>query len=152
VGDFWEDDVREWVQNHHHARAILEEISQAHWARVQKREVWASYGGSLSCGRKVCGVGEALEGIADSGQRPQISTGRAVRTIFAMFMARLGSLNAVDRSRPSRFWPSWVGAPPPSADSLGRIAAKLDLETVREANGRVHERLKRSKALPCPRS
>jgi len=34
----WEEDVREWVQNHHDARAILEEISRAHWARVQKRE------------------------------------------------------------------------------------------------------------------
>ena len=35
----WEDDVREWVQNHHEARAILEEISELHRARLKKREV-----------------------------------------------------------------------------------------------------------------
>jgi len=104
----------------------------------------------LSYARKVCGLAEALGGIRDSRQRPRISTARAVRAIFAMFMTRLGSLNAVDVSRPSRFWDSWIGGALPSGDSLGRISATLDLETVREANWTILQRLKRCKALAAP--
>ena len=68
-----------------------------------------------------------------------------------MFLARLGSLNALEQSRPSRFWSSWLGGPMPSADSVGRICTQVDLEALREANALVYSRLKRAKALPPPR-
>lgn len=34
----WEDDVRQWVQNHHEVRELTEEISQLYWRKVQNRE------------------------------------------------------------------------------------------------------------------
>lgn len=34
----WQDDVRQWVQNHQEVRKLMEEISQLYWWKVQKRE------------------------------------------------------------------------------------------------------------------
>lgn len=64
-----------------------------------------------------------------------------------MFFTRLGSLNALEQSRSSRFWSSWLGGPMPSADSIGRICAQTDADTVRGAIRTVYSRLKRVKAL-----
>ena len=67
-----------------------------------------------------------------------------------MFFARLGSLNALEKTGRSHFWPSWLGGELPSADSVGRICAALNHETLRLLNRHVYLHLKRAKALPSP--
>jgi len=64
-----------------------------------------------------------------------------------MFAARLGSLNALEQTRRSRFWPTWVGGKLPSADTMGRVFTSLSPEDLRAANRDVYTRLKRNKAL-----
>ena len=34
----WESDVRQWVENYHDVRDLMEKISQLHWNKVQKRQ------------------------------------------------------------------------------------------------------------------
>jgi len=64
-----------------------------------------------------------------------------------MFLCRLGSLNALSQTRESSFWRRWLGRPLPSPDTIGRVAALMDVEGLRAVGKRVYERLKRSKAL-----
>ena len=64
-----------------------------------------------------------------------------------MFAARLGSLNALEQTRRSRSWPTWVGGKLPSADTMGRVFTSLSPEDLRAANRDVYTRLKRNKAL-----
>jgi len=52
---------------------------------------------------------EGLDAVRDTRRRPQISTSVIVRAMAVMFLSRLGSLNALEQSRPSRFWPRWLG-------------------------------------------
>jgi len=70
-----------------------------------------------------------------------------VRSAFVMFAARLGSLNALEQTRRSRSWPTWVGGKLPSADTMGRVFTSLSPEDLRAANRDVYTRLKRNKAL-----
>ena len=67
-----------------------------------------------------------------------------------MFLARLGSLNALEQTRPSSYWSTWIGGTLPSADSMGRIVAGLTADDLRAANHHVYSRLKRNKALVPP--
>jgi hypothetical protein len=67
-----------------------------------------------------------------------------------MFLARLGSLNALSQTRPQRFWAKWLDARLPSADTLGRVATQLDTQALRDVHRQVYARLKRGKALPAP--
>lgn len=64
-----------------------------------------------------------------------------------MALARLGSLNALEQTRRSGFWRRWLGAALPSADTLGRVAARLVLGSIRDALHHVYGRLRRNKAL-----
>jgi len=64
-----------------------------------------------------------------------------------MFICRLGSLNATDHLKPSKFWQRWLETPLPSGDQLGRIMAVTDPETVRAAIRKIYEQLKRKKAI-----
>lgn len=105
----------------------------------------------LAYGRKVCGLTKGLKGVTDSRPRPEIPTLRIVKAVVVMFLTRMGSLNALEQSRSSGFWFSWLRGPMPSADSLGRVCAQADLGTLREAIAQVYSRLKRAKALPPPR-
>jgi hypothetical protein len=34
----WEERVRQWVQEYHHAQDLLEEISQIYWGKVRHRQ------------------------------------------------------------------------------------------------------------------
>jgi hypothetical protein len=72
-----------------------------------------------------------------------------VRSLLAMWLARLGSLNALEQTRPSRFWRRCLAAPLPSADTLGRVPERLEADSIRETLHQVYERLKRNKALPA---
>ncbi len=67
-----------------------------------------------------------------------------------MFLARLGSLNALEQTRESKFWARWAAGNSPSADSMGRISALIDHDDLRTANHHVYSRLKRNKALVAP--
>jgi hypothetical protein len=67
-----------------------------------------------------------------------------------MFLARLGSLNAIEQTRERPFWRSWLGGALPSADSLGRIASLMDLDSIRRLNRSLYARLKRSKTIRVP--
>ena len=75
-----------------------------------------------------------------------------------MFLSRRGSLHALEQTRPSLFWRSWLDpglrraqssrAPGlPSADSIGRICFRMDLAGVRALGHHIYSRLKRMKAL-----
>jgi hypothetical protein len=65
-----------------------------------------------------------------------------------MFWSRLGSLNALEEHRLSRFWNRWLGRSPGSSDTLGRVHAALSAHELREGLPHVYSRLKRNKALP----
>ena len=64
-----------------------------------------------------------------------------------MFWVRLGSLNALVESAGSRFWKKWLGTEMPSADSVGRVCAKLNRDALRKSLHHIYTRLKRNKAL-----
>ena len=69
-----------------------------------------------------------------------------------MILVRLGSLNALEQTRPSRFWNHWLGGPIPSADTVGRVFALTDCDTIRAGIHEVYTPLKRNKALEPPQT
>lgn len=96
---------------------------------------------------KVFSLSHEIAGIGDGRRRPRIAAGIVVRSLLAMFLARIGSLHALSQTRSSRFWRSWLGAALPSADTLGRVPERLDAEALRQILARLYTRLKRNKAL-----
>ena len=64
-----------------------------------------------------------------------------------MILTRLGSLNALEQTQSSRFWNQWLGGPIPSADTVGRVFALTDCDTLRAGIHEVYTHLKRNKAL-----
>jgi len=83
----------------------------------------------------------------DNRQRPQIPTQVVMRSLVVMFLTRLGSLNALEQSKPSRFWRKWLGGAMPSADTMGRVCALAEPADIRMLSHHVYSRLKRMKAL-----
>lgn len=67
-----------------------------------------------------------------------------------MIVTRLGSLNAVEQTHSSSFWRRFLKGPLPSADTLGRVAALMEPEPIRQALLDLYACLKRNKALPPP--
>jgi hypothetical protein len=104
----------------------------------------------LAYGRKVLGWEESLDAIRDSRRRPQITARTVVRAVVVMFLSRRGSLHALEKTKPSRFWARWLGQEMPSADSIGRICSQMDVADVRASVHQVYSRLKRMKALEPP--
>lgn len=104
----------------------------------------------LAYGRKVLRWEEGLDAVRDSRRRAHIPTPLVMRTLAVMFLSRLGSLNAVEQSRPSRFWRQWLNGPVPSADTLGRVAALVQTNGLRTLLHNLYSRLKREKALAPP--
>jgi hypothetical protein len=101
----------------------------------------------VSYAEKVFSLSHGIAGIRDGRMRPRIATAVVVRSLLAMFLARIGSLHALSQTRPSRFWQSWLGAPLPSADTLGRVPETVDADALRQLLGWLYTRLKRNKAL-----
>jgi hypothetical protein len=101
----------------------------------------------LNWARKVVGVEDALLAVRDGRQRARITTAVVVRSSLLLFLTRLGSLNALEQSRANVRWSRWLGAELPSADTVGRVVAGIELETLREALGGLYRKLKRGKAL-----
>jgi hypothetical protein len=91
---------------------------------------------------------EVLDGVTDHRSLPRISTSLVVKAVLAVYWSRLGSLNALEMTRAATFWKIWLGRPLCSADSLGRVVASLDADTLRQGIHHVYDRLKRNKALP----
>jgi len=60
----------------------------------------------------------------------------------------VGSLNALETVSSARFWKQWLGQPLCSADTIGRVHAKLNCDELRAGIHHVYERLKRNKTLP----
>jgi hypothetical protein len=102
----------------------------------------------LAYARTRLGWEAGLEAVSDARRQPQIPTPVVVRALTVMFLARLGSLNALTQTRPRRFWSRWLEAGLPSADTLGRVATQMEVTGLREVHRQVYARLKRGKALP----
>ena len=91
---------------------------------------------------------ELIAGITDRRLEPRIPTAIVAKSAAVMYWARMGSLNALEMSGQSKFWKHWLGAPLPSADTMGNVYAKMDASTLRDAIHKVYGQLKRNKALP----
>ena len=66
---------------------------------------------------------------------------------MALFWARLGSLNALGSTCTARFWKQWLGQGLCSEDTLGRVYALMDAQSLRKGLHRVYTCLKQNKAL-----
>lgn len=99
---------------------------------------------------KTFGILSSLDYIADSRKFPQIQTPVVIRSIFAMCLGKLGSLNALEQLKRQGALTKFIGGALPSADSLGRIAELIDSDTIRAVNRNLYLRLKRNKALSPP--
>jgi hypothetical protein len=64
-----------------------------------------------------------------------------------MHLARLGSLNSIEQLKESPKLRKFVSTLLPSADTLGRVFALINPDTIRAVNHRIYECLKRNKAL-----
>lgn len=95
-----------------------------------------------------------LEGLTeaaqDSRKSPRISACTVVRSVLVMKLGRLGSLNALEQTHGSRFWPKFLGRALPSADTLGRVCALMEPEPIRGMLHELYGALKRNKALGPP--
>jgi hypothetical protein len=101
---------------------------------------------------KLLQIESLLDGLRDTArEQPRIPAARIARAAMVMFLARLGSFNALEQSGGNGFWRKWLGGAMPSADTLGRVAQGIDdLRPLRQGNLQLYARLKRSKALPAP--
>jgi len=71
-----------------------------------------------------------------------------VKSVLAMFWARLGSLHALESVAEARFWKSWLEQPLASVDTVGRVYSLLEVEGLRAGMHHLYTCLKRNKALP----
>ena len=104
----------------------------------------------LRYGDKVLGLSEVISGITDSRKRPRILTRRVMASSLVMMLARLGSLHAMEKTKPSSFWKRWIGYQLPSADSIARIVSVVDPAPLRIGIRQLYTRLKRNKAIAAP--
>lgn len=95
-------------------------------------------------------MGSLLDSLTDARPQPRIATSVIVRSLLVMVVTRLGSLNAVEQTRSSLFWRRFLKDALPSADTLGRVAAQMEPDPVRQALLDLYTDLKRNKALPPP--
>ena len=104
----------------------------------------------MAYGRNVLRWEDRLDAVRDSRCRARICTRVILRGVVVMFLGRLGSLNALEQSRPSRFWSKWLGGSLPSADTVGRVCALMEPEDLRVLHHHLYGRFKRMKVLEPP--
>jgi hypothetical protein len=92
----------------------------------------------------------AIDAVKDSRCQAQIPTSVVIRSALVMGFCRLGSLHALGQTQGSPFWGKWLGHALPSPDTVGRVAALVNVESLRALGHHVYERLKRGKALTPP--
>ena len=97
---------------------------------------------------KVFHFRERAATLTDSRSQPVIPTRAVFATAFTMFATGRGSLNAIDKERhfPGRLR-DIVGPRTPSADTIGRVYARLDSDTLRQMLAAINLRIKRNKML-----
>jgi hypothetical protein len=86
--------------------------------------------------------------VQDPRRKPRIPLPVLLKAGRVMFWSRLGSLNALEEHRRSRFWKQWLGRSPAGADTMGRVYAGLAPNDLRQGLHHLYSRLKRNKALP----
>lgn len=96
---------------------------------------------------KVYGLAKIADKARDSRKKPRIPTSSVFFSALVMLLVRMGSLNAMEQSKRSAFWKRWIGRPLPSADTIGRVAEKMDCEIIRSGLHKIYTRQKRNKAL-----
>jgi hypothetical protein len=84
----------------------------------------------------------------DRRRQPRVPTAVVFKSVTVLFWARMGSLNALELTARSRFFPHWLGQSVCSADTIGRVNALMDAEGLRRGIHHIYDRLKRNKALP----
>ena len=89
-----------------------------------------------------------VAGVSDRRLQPRIPASAVLKSVSALFWARMGSLNALELTAHSGFFCRWLGRPVCSADSVGRVSALMDAEGLRRGIHHLYDRLKRNKALP----
>lgn len=97
---------------------------------------------------KVFGLSEALSHITDRRSASRIPTASVLWSSFLMQVSRLGSLNAleVELRLPKRL-EGLIGPKKPSAETIGRVFAKISPADLRRLHGSHCYRLKRNKVL-----
>jgi hypothetical protein len=88
--------------------------------------------------------------IVDTRVCPQIPTSVIVKSMLAMHLARLGSLNSLEQLKRSPKLRKFLDAPLPSADTLGRVSTLIDSDGIRAVNRKIYRCLKRNKSLALP--
>jgi hypothetical protein len=87
--------------------------------------------------------------FTDSRPRPQRPSAAVFASVFALFACNRTSLNSLEKDLihfPQRLR-GLVGPRPPSIDTLGRVYAVADSDSLRQILVQVHRRLQRNKAL-----
>ena len=96
---------------------------------------------------KVFGLTERLQIIRDDRPKPIIASGRVWLFALFMFASKTRSLHAAEcRSRVSNH-SRFASVPRPSADTLGRVFARMDTESLRRGLSSLNHKLKRNKSL-----
>jgi hypothetical protein len=87
--------------------------------------------------------------FTDARTKPHVSSAAVFASVFALFACNRTSLNSLEKDLshfPTRLR-GLVGPRPPSIDTLGRVYALADSDSLRQILVQVHYRLKRNKAL-----
>ena len=86
--------------------------------------------------------------MRDSRPYPQIPTFVFPAVFFAMFICRIGSFHELEQHRGKSSWRRWIGKHGlPSADDLGYVSERIEVDDLRACLGQIYSRLKRNKVL-----
>jgi hypothetical protein len=97
---------------------------------------------------KVFGLSNALSEITDTRSASRIPTPSVLWSSFIMHVTRLGSLNALDvELRLPKKIESLIGQNKPSADTIGRVFAKISSTDLRRLHWSHCYQFKRNKVL-----
>jgi hypothetical protein len=96
---------------------------------------------------KVYGLRQSIGAVKDGREKPRIKTRIVVGSFLLVFLANLGSLNALEQAKAPGQWSKWLGGDLCSAKTMGRVAALMDLDDLRDLLGRYHRKRKRKKGL-----
>ena len=97
---------------------------------------------------KVYDFEEKVQDLRDTRQAPQIPASAVWKSVFVMFVLRLGSLNRLEQElRRGGSWRKLLGGRPPSADTVGYSLCRFSLKEVRALLAHHHHRAWRNKAV-----
>lgn len=94
------------------------------------------------------GFRQLVAGLHDARLLPQIPTRNVWLSVFGMYVLRLRSFNALEQElRVGKRWEAWVGSRKPSADTIGRVVAKMSPDELRQVLSAIHRSAWRRKAI-----